>query len=535
MQGQLKRRQLLALLVLVPFLVYQGPVMAQVVSSISQSSSTISTTTLQTYSVAKTVTATANHVVQPFGKYTLTKTGTIYAANGVDNVTITLSSGFPSFSGYTANSTLQEWVSGCQKEQDQEQGANLIISYIGTACGVAPTLKISFSPLPLSSDSCDIYWVHEYYSWCGDSGFSYSSGVLTIVPPSATFDEDPMIVQNNGFQGCNSWPCTNNFGSAVTAGNVEVDFVGIETTSTATPTLTVTDTLSSTNLVQEVLSADIQQCSAGTYFWSSMYALTLPSSGSTGIEISGPSANIGYTVQYGWETSQVTLAGIVAGSGVGTGSSAATSSTSFTSTAPLALAGFLWNNCAGSTSFTAGASFAGTGMVVSPYIASQQSSTTLGSPTTFPATVGNSGTNKWSEAGIVLAGLTNSLFVLDVATTTQGMILMPTVNNAPTTILSSSTFTMTCCTTNTLTAIAAEWASYTFNGWSGATTWIQNTLDPTQTITYSSFAVSTLTSTLTASFSSATGGGSAPSSPDYTWLLLLPFILLAIVIVLRRR
>ena len=497
--------------------------MAQAVGTIS--STAISTSTLQTYSVAKTITATANHVVQPFGKYTLTKTGTIYAANGVDNVTITLSSGFPSFSSYVGNSTYQAWASGCQKEQDQEKGANLVISYIGTACGIAPTLKVSFSPLPTSTDSCDLYWSHESYSWCGDAGFSYSGGTLTIVPPSATFDEDPTVVQHNNAD-CGAFvdnKCNISYSTNVSAGNALI-VAGQLTTTTSGVTLTAND--SQSNSYSTVVSQG-PLCQAGTFYcYAYLFSATAGSSGALTLSVKASSVvgalNIDIEIV---EVSGISLASPQTGVGTNTGTAVSTTSVSWTDSSIFAMASV---STPTSPSFTAGASFT----AITSNRGSAQYSTSVVSPSTFPATLSPS--TGWAESAAVFNGFTNAVYVLSVSQSSSGMILMPTINNAPTTVTAVLTLTATCCTTNTFTVIGVPWASQTFAGWSGATTWIQNTLNPTQTITYSSFTTSTLSSTLTAQFSGG-GGGATTSSPDYTWLLLLPFAVLAIALIVRRR
>lgn len=519
----------MALLVLIPFIVYT-PVLGQ---GVSTQSSSISTTTLQTYSTAKTVTAAANHVVQPFGKYTSTPSGTLYAANAFDNVTISLISGFPTFSSYQANSTEQLWASGCQKEQDIEKGATLVISYIGTSCGVAPTLKLSFSPLPVNSTSCSLSWTHESYSWCGDSGFSYSSGTLTVVPPSATFDEDPMIVQANGgtCSGAVS-SCTLGSGLTFTGGNTLIVGEGANQSSQTScgnfPTMNAPSVTAGLSFTQEgstqtAFIAGSSFCT-GSSIWVASITSTITSQTLTANLASSTSITSLDGIYV--EASGVVTTGIVTSSGTGTGTAGALTSQTFSSPSVLVA---MYQNTVTNT-YTAGSTFTA---ITPGGGGGGQYSTTAASPNTWPITIGSSTT--WVGVGVALAGLDNALFVLQVQSTSSGMILMPTINNAATTITSLSTLTATCCTTNTWTVIGVPWGGNIFAAWSGATTWIQNTLDPTQTITYSSFAVSTLTSTLTASFSSATGGGSAPSSPDYTWLLLLPFILLAIVIVLRRR
>jgi hypothetical protein len=107
---------------------------------------------------------------------------------------------------------------------------------------------------------------------------------------------------------------------------------------------------------------------------------------------------------------------------------------------------------------------------------------------------------------------------------------MPTI----TTISSSTVVTIAASATTTFYIIAQEFSAYIWDGWSGETTYIQDTINRAQTVVVSSWTNSTLSKTLSANF--VTPVTVIPTvSSDYSWLLLLPLVLLAIVLSIVRR
>lgn len=513
------------------------PVYAQGVVSSSTSQSKVQTSTaLQTVTTSQSFTFTASHVVQPFLKLKVTPTGTIYAANGVDNVTIIMASGFPSFSGYQANATIQLFSSGCQTVVNKQSGANLVISYEGTLCGIAPTLTLAFSPLPTSLTSCSISWKAEAYSWCGDSGISYGGGVVTIVPPSATYDIDPTVINTGGTTTCSSTnTCSITFGSNPASGDIVTAQFGIQLlVASGAPTLSVSDslcaayTLGVKNNVAYAANILYEQ-------YAYIYYCLLASSGADTVTFSSSSGN--------WNVAQVNIAeikgavttGIVTNSATGTSASPATGSTSFTDSAPVAIAftsfgfGGTTTLSAGSASFTAFGTLSGG----SGILGASEYSTTVTSPTTFPFSSSGGNTFSWVDLGAIFAG-----------TVAQQLNLVETVNAPPcgaieigaaTTISTVSTLTITSTTSWTQSQVA--FSGCINYGWSGATTFQQDTINPTQTeaiTALSSYTTSsTLSITLTADFSAPTS--TPPSSPSYLWLLILPFIFVIVLIVKRMK
>lgn len=271
---------------------------------------------------------------------------------------------------------------------------------------------------------------------------------------------------------------------------------------------------------------------AGTYLWAGVWFAPITTGGSLTVSLTaGQSANLNRMTVSVSEVSQITSTFVGSTGGGNNTGSLATGSTSFPYPSPFAFACSIMN-WASTPTMTAGASF-------SSFMNSNagvnwfgESSTTVASPTTFPITAASYTSNSFSMAGAVFAAFTNSVIVLSASATSSGMILMPTINNAPTTILSSSTFTMTCCTTNTLTVIAAPWGGNIFENWTGAATaYIQNTLNPTQTITYSSFTTSSLSSTLTAGFGPPSGGSGGLTAEQVFAAIVIGAIVLALVLI----
>lgn len=515
------------------------PAFAQGVVSSSTSQSTIQTSTaLQTVTTAQSFTFTASHVVQPFGKYKVTPTGTIYAANGVDNVTITMTSGFPSFSGYQANATIQQFSSGCQKVVNEQSGANLVISYEGSSCGIAPVLKLTFSPLPNSLTSCSISWKAEAYSWCGDSGISYSGGVVTIVTPSATYDIDP-VLQSTGGSICSAAPsCTVTMGGSVTSGNVLViGVIGYQTLNTLSVTSLSGTQTTGGYTQQAVAGPQVFGCVTG-FMFSWIYTATLTSSGSDTVTVnfgnSGASTNEGV---YGYELSSVS--GVIAtASGAGTTGAGASQITTSTSPSYIAnsilIATSIADLAACGTTVAAGSGFTRLQLSSGNTFTASESQTASGAGTTnFPFGI-TMGVTNYAEVGLV--------FDTEIP---QQLNFVETVNAPPcgaieigaaTTISTVSTLTITSTTSWTQSQVA--FSGCINYGWSGATTFQQDTINPTQTeaiTTISSYTTSsTISTTLTANFA-VPSSGSSGSPPNYDWLILFPFIIIAIALAAKKR
>lgn len=508
---------MLAMLVL-GFGVYEGPVFAQGVSSSSVSPNVLSTMTSSTV-----LHATASHVVQPYGVYHELASGALYAANAVDNVSITMTSGFPSFSYYEANTTLAEWASGCQTETAKQSGANLVLDYRGSACGIAPILKLTFSPAPSATDSCDLYWVDEVYSWCGDAGFSYSAGVLTIVAPSATFNIDPTILQKAG-GSCNS--CSSGtIASGITfttVGNIIVITEQAQKAATCTSTILETpqDTAGDTFTLQ--VEQFHSSAITGTCEDSAIYTATVSSLSSQTLTMKATASIQILTGTY-YEISGVTLSGIVTSEGTGTctggAASFALSSQTFNPSSVLIGAYAVYG---APTDFAAGSTFALISTGETAF--TSQYSTTASSPNTWPASSAAdcANTSPWTGTGIAL----NPLLA-------QTTLLTVTVNAPPggaivysgTTYSTSTVLTFT--STSTWTVTAAAFASYIFDGWSGFA--CSDLINPIQTCsitTISSYTTSsTISTTLTASFTSVGGGPSNGS-------ILAAFVICAIILML---
>ena len=134
------------------------------------------------------------------------------------------------------------------------------------------------------------------------------------------------------------------------------------------------------------------------------------------------------------------------------------------------------------------------------YQGSEYEITSGSGSTTFPFTT-NSNTGYALTGAVYTSNQSPNLLNLIVSPSTPdgGAIY---IQNTLTTVTATTTITNNALTTITLTAQA--FATYIFFGWAGDTALLQNTIDPTQTITLS-VTLTTISNTLTALFS--TGGG----------------------------
>lgn len=471
----------------------------------------VSSSTLQSLTTETTLHATASHVVQPYGVYHELASGALYAANGVDNVSITMTSGFPSFSSYEANTTLAEWASGCQTDTAKQSGADLVLDYSGASCGIAPILKLAFSPLPTynaTANNCTLFWVHESYSWCGDAGFSYSAGVLTIVAPSATFNIDPMIIQTNSghCSSCTSLSVT--FSSHVTAGNSLYATVGIYYSTTPCPTVSVTDSYQTYSQIVDV---------AGGQACSYIFAISGGTSGADTVKESTGATSV----------NEAELGIIEANGYFATSSNTQTGECTSGCTGNLATGSLTFNSGnleLGSASSNAGGSFTPGSLFTSisdnAFCAGGQYSTTVSSPTTFPATC--SGDSNWANVGADFQALypETTLLTMTVNAPPGGAIVYSGTTYSTSTVL---TFT----STSTWTVTAAAFASYIFDGWSGfACTDLVNPVQTCSITTISSYTTSsTVSSTLIASMSMNSSGASGKT-------ILAAFVIVGIILML---
>jgi len=99
------------------------------------------------------------------------------------------------------------------------------------------------------------------------------------------------------------------------------------------------------------------------------------------------------------------------------------------------------------------------------------------------------------------------------------------------TISSTTTFTVAAGATTTYELIAQEFSAYIWNGWSGATTLVQDTINNYQTATLAATMTTTQSATLTANFSS---GGSLAVPALVIGAILVGFIILAMIAARRR-
>ena len=360
--------------------------------------------TLSVSTKSQSFSLTASHIVQPFGKYTFDPNGSVFAANGLDNITIS-PQGMGAYSSYQYNSTYWVYsstVGGCTLSVSySQQGPSIEQTIKGTNClGASLDFKVTSSADSASyPDSCTLQFKGESYSWCGGeitgATVSRSGSEMSMSVVTSSFIVDPSVVQSNACAAGSSNTCNVAFGSNVTSGDslvVVAEEWNIASAETSWPSRFM-DTLSTS--LTSALTYDAPTVSTTHTDGAILYGV-FGSSGADTVTFTASST----PGEIGMQIYEVSGGTLVLGN-TGTGNCASvclvtltTSSVSFTGS-NLLIGGMVtdggWSPGFQGSGFTAVYSSLPSGVA-------SQYSTSVSSPTTFPAT--DTSGRGWIDFGV---------------------------------------------------------------------------------------------------------------------------------------